>query len=249
MIKVVFFDVDGTLLSHKSNSIPKSTIDALNKLKEDKILRVICSGRHYKELEEIQLEYMDFDAWILLNGQIVLNNKKEIILENPLNNSKIIEMYNHKTMPIQLLEKEDYYINFVDERVEIAQKAIHTPVPEIKEYTGNTIYQAILFTNEDFQFDGLEVTRWNPFGVDVISSGGSKGKAIQQFLDYYHISCEEAMAFGDGDNDIEMLKSVKYGIAMGNSVEALKEIAYAVCDDIDQDGLYKALNDYIWYVM
>ena len=52
-MKVIFFDVDGTLLSHNTNQIPESTIQALDLLKEKGILRVLCTGRHMKEPEQM----------------------------------------------------------------------------------------------------------------------------------------------------------------------------------------------------
>ena len=57
-----------------------------------------------------------------------------------------------------------------------------------------------------------------------------------------HISLEETMAFGDGHNDIDMLKLVNIGVAMGNAKDEVKEAADEVTDDIDHDGIYQALK-------
>ena len=85
------------------------------------------------------------------------------------------------------------------------------------------------------------ITRWNPYAVDIVSKDGGKGKAIKQFLHLYNLSKDESMAFGDGFNDQDMLKEVNIGVAMGNSVDELKEMASYVTNDIDYDGIYNAL--------
>ena len=91
---------------------------------------------------------------------------------------------------------------------------------------------------------GCRGVRWNPLFVDVIPENGGKGMGIKTMLDYLGFSKEEAMAFGDGGNDIEMLEFVKYGVAMGNSGENVKKSAAYVTDDVDSDGIYNALVHY-----
>ena len=76
---------------------------------------------------------------------------------------------------------------------------------------------------------GCRGVRWNPLFVDVIPNDGGKGKGIEKLLYYMGLSKDEAMAFGDGGNDIEMLEFVKYGVAMGNAGEDVKKSA-ALCN-------------------
>ena len=59
--------------------------------------------------------------------------------------------------------------------------------------------------------------RWHPLFADIIARGNSKSHGIDQMLAYYGIDLKDTMAFGDGGNDIPMLKHVGMGIAMGNS--------------------------------
>ena len=60
-------------------------------------------------------------------------------------------------------------------------------------------------------------------------------------LDYFGISLEESMAFGDGGNDIPMLKHVGIGVAMGNAEDEVKQAADYVTDSVDENGIEKAL--------
>lgn len=83
-----------------------------------------------------------------------------------------------------------------------------------------------------------QITAWWDRAVDIIPASGGKGTAITRILAHYHLSKEEAMAFGDGNNDIEMLKAVGMGVAMQNASMELKVVADAICDDVAHDGIY-----------
>ena len=79
MIRAVFFDIDGTLLSHSTNSVPEKTMRALHALREQGIKVIICTGRHAMEMEELGMFILPADGYILLNGVMVMNEKHEII--------------------------------------------------------------------------------------------------------------------------------------------------------------------------
>ena len=65
---------------------------------------------------------------------------------------------------------------------------------------------------------------------------------MQHVLDYYGVSKEDTFGFGDGTNDIEMIKFAGVGVAMGNADDSLKEIADYITESVDEDGIWKALT-------
>lgn len=69
-----------------------------------------------------------------------------------------------------------------------------------------------------------------------------KANAIETLINYLQIDRKNTYAFGDGINDKEMLEYVNVGIAMGNAVDELKEVADEVTGDIDRDGIYNAMK-------
>lgn len=85
---------------------------------------------------------------------------------------------------------------------------------------------------------GAKITSWWPRAVDIIPADGSKGVGVQKVLDYFHIKNEQAIAFGDGGNDIEMLQTVGTGVAMGNATDDVKAAADTVCGNVSDDGIY-----------
>lgn len=250
MVKVIFFDIDGTLISHTQKGVPESTRNALNQLAEKGIQRVIATGRHMLELSCLPVHNIPFDAYITLNGQLCLDAQGNILSGNPItgeSKERIIRMFSEKAIPIMIVEKENMYINFVNQNVQMAQAAISTPIPDVGAYTGNEIYQAVAYLEKGeeaaiaAQMPGCKVTRWNDCAVDIIAASGGKGTGIEEYLRKNNLKKEETMAFGDGENDIEMLKFVQIGVAMGNSDDCVKENADYITSSVDDNGIKEAL--------
>ena len=250
MIKAVFFDVDGTLVSHKNNTVPESTRTALDLLRDMGIKRIISTGRHMLELAELPVSDIAFDAYITLNGQLCFDGQGNIISENPIigaDKECIIRLFTEKKIPVVLVEKDRMYINYINSHVEIAQRAISTPLPDIAPYTGNAIYQAIAFVEAGEEnallreLPNCKITRWNAYAVDIISCSGGKTAGIKAFLCANRLEPKETMAFGDGENDIDMLKYVQIGVAMGNADLQVQASADYIADSVDNEGIMNAL--------
>lgn len=256
MIKAIFFDIDGTLLSHSSRSVPDSTKKALKELKEKGIYTFIATGRHISEMEDLPIQDLEFEGFITLNGQYCYNDKEVIydlpIDQNDINN--ILKQIEKKPFPCIFVEDQLMYINYNNDAVQIVQDAISTALPDINNLTrGYThpIYQVIPYDITDIQEQEIldlmphcKRTRWHELAIDIIPSSGGKQNGIREILKYYHINQNETMAFGDGHNDIDMFEYVELAIAMGNANDEVKAAADDITDDIDHDGIYNALKKY-----
>lgn len=112
------------------------------------------------------------------------------------------------------------------------------------------IYQVVLVATEgeseriQKQFPRVKLTRSSPYSMDVISEGQSKVKGIERVGQCYGFDLSEVIAFGDSDNDIEMLSQVGIGVAMGNASQQVKENARYTTADNNDDGISKALAHY-----
>ena len=93
-------------------------------------------------------------------------------------------------------------------------------------------------------FPGLEVMRWHPAFVDVIAPGGGKDRGMDAVLDHFGFDLSESMAFGDGENDLPMLRHAHIGVAMGNADDLVKSQADYVTGTVDEDGIVTALEHF-----
>ena len=253
MIKVAFFDVDGTLLSHKTKSVPQSTRRAIEKLKAAGIRCVVATGRQISEMEKLPVADMTFDGYITLNGQLILDEKKQILHGTPITGETkefLLHQFTTHALPIMLVEEDRVYVNFVDERVIRVQKDISSEIPALGNYSGGEIYQICIYLGEGDEAllepvaDKCVMSRWNLGGVDAIAKGGGKVSGILRYLEDKNILPEEIIAFGDGDNDAQMLSFAGIGVAMGNGWDSAKAAADYITEDIDADGLYLALKHF-----
>ena len=254
MIKAAFFDVDGTLLSHSTNSVPQSARDSLAALRAKGIKTFLCTGRHAVELDLLPVADIPFDGYITLNGHLCLDENRQMQFGLPFpedTTRELIRLFKEQQLPLVLVEESGLTLNFVNETVIRAQKAISTPIPDIAPYDGKPIFQATTFLTreEDNRLRSLmplncHAARWNDRGVDLILDGGGKVAGIRHVIEQEGILPEECIAFGDAENDIDMLVFCGIGIAMGNAQDKVKEIADYVTTDIDQDGIKNALRFY-----
>lgn len=255
MIKAVFFDIDGTLVSFKTHKVPESTLESIKKLQAKGIKVFVATGRHPDILSEgNNVKEIDFDGFVTLNGQYCFTKTKEVIYEKNICKEDIVsllEFMNEHRFPCAFVEDKDTYMNYIDDIVVDLLKSVNVPLPPIEDIsravTGK-VFQLNPYVSIDFQdklmdiLPNCEATRWSPAFIDVIPAGGGKHVAIQKIMEYYGYQKDEVMAFGDGGNDKTMLLEVGIGVAMGNANEDVKEIADYVTTSVDDNGVLNALK-------
>ena len=252
-IKAAFFDIDGTLFSHRTMCVPESTLRALKCLREKGILCVIATGRHISEMKELGLLGYGFDAYLTLNGQVCLDSSLRTLFGSPMEGENLrfmVNIFESGEVPAILISKDRMYVNFVNEAVRSAHRDIHTNIPVIGQYVGEPIYMGVIYCGKDEErpfiekLPGCNITRWSRHGLDIIPGNGDKLEGIRQYIELKGISRDEIIAFGDGENDIGMLKYAGIGVALGNAGDQVKMSADYVTADIDDDGVWKALQHF-----
>jgi Cof subfamily protein (haloacid dehalogenase superfamily) len=254
-IKAIFFDIDGTLVSFESHTVPSSTIDAINKAKKQGIKVFIATGRSLPQIPD--LGGLQFDGYITLNGAYCITDRQDIVEKSPIPKEDIeaiIRYEEENSFPCSFMTKDDISINYTCREVEEMVRMVNLPVPKIKplrEAGKEEVFQVNVYVDEAQEdllmrevFVHCASSRWNPLFADINIMGNSKQTGIDKFAAYYHLRLEETMAFGDGGNDISMLKHVALGVAMGNAMDSVKEIADYVTDSVDDHGVRNALKHF-----
>lgn len=256
MIKAVFFDVDGTLLSQKQGKVPISTRRALRRIRKKGIKIFIATGRHMIELSKLPVMEIPFDGYLTLNGNLILDENKKAYAGTPISADEVEVLsgiFRAKKIPFVMISSDKRYINYVDDVVVETQASTHGTIPDIgtvSDYDGEKIYQCIAFVQDherkvlDEILDECSITSWNPTGIDIVARGSGKAAGIAQFIEEQGLDRSEIMAFGDGENDIEMLKYAGIGVAMGNAGDAVKAAADYVTDSVDENGIENALKHF-----
>ena len=251
--KAVFFDIDGTLYSHRTNRIPDSALTALRQLRQNGILVFLATGRHKAQIETLpQFRGLEYDGGVTLNGGYCYDRTGRIF-HNPICREDLrglLTYLEEAPIPCGFIEEDHSYINFYNDWVYQVHDAIHTPLlplGDLRRGLEVPVYQVLLYLKAEDD-DALPFmphtrsTRWHTGGLDVIPAEGGKALGIQKLLAHYGIDKTETMAFGDGENDLDMFEAVGFSVAMGNAVPQLRAAADLVTTDVDDDGIFKALK-------
>ncbi len=253
--KIVFIDIDGTLFDNLNNKVHQSTIEAINKLKENGVYVCIASGRSMALGDEVFLRYqLAFDGYVLINGQFVVLNK-EVIYKKPLNKKFINEFINEcNSLDIDygFVTNDETFISSNSPKVNKAFADFKMNVPRLitEKDLHKDIFQGLLFDKTSLNYFSqkfksyVKLIGWISNGADIIDKDASKAIGMAKICGKLGIKRENVYAIGDSNNDIEMIEYANVGIAMGNAKESLKEVADYVADDISEDGLAKALKEF-----
>lgn len=250
MSKIIFFDIDNTIIDHYKGEIPKSTILALQKLKANNHRIVIASGKGPNFIKSFIPE-IDFTTFIALNGNYVVYENKVIYEEYlPENLVKSFHDYclvnkipfvlsnliNTSTLYQNNQAIKDYYTNF--------SLPYPNTITKVEDFAHYLQMSVMLEEREEIElinkFPEFNFVRMSKYGMNVLFNNGLKEKGIKKLLTYTNWPKEDTYAFGDGLNDIGMFKLVNTSVAMGNAYSELKKQATMITNHISNDGIYNA---------
>jgi len=254
MIKAAFFDVDGTLISFKKHAMPDSTLQVLHKLRELGVKIFLSTGRN-GDSTRFLMDTGLFDGEILLSGQLCMMDGR-CIFQNPVDPADLdaaIEGANRGDFVLGFLSGNESFVTGVNNFVVDACTYAGMPQPRTEPAAlarRQPIYQIHCYGlpgTEDILLNctsKLTAVRWSPNFADVFPVGGGKDRGIDAFCKHLGIDPSETIAFGDGENDISMIRFAGIGVAMGNASDKVKAHADFVTRSVDDDGVAFAFNHY-----
>lgn len=252
--KAIFFDVDGTLVSFDTHRVPSSAVEALWQVHRQGIKIIIATGRPHTDLHAIA--DLPYDGVAAFNGaECVLRDgtpiaRQPISLDDFLTLQALARKHN---FPLALDTYKGVLISTVNPDVVRLAELVAHPVPRVtdleKEFRQEPggYCQLCLYCDEAAekqimaQLPGLAASRWTPLFADINAAGVDKSVGVKAFCTYYGLDVSQTMAFGDGGNDIPMLRTAGTKIAMGGATEPVKAAADYVTDAVDNNGIKNAL--------
>lgn len=248
---LIFIDLDGTTLD--SGKPAKGVIESIKKLKENGHIVSIATGRSpavlYNKHKELGVDYL-----VLANGSYVAY-KEEIIYEKSFSEDiiKRLMKYADDNKIDLVFEYIDAYVAYrkdteiVDLFSDIFN--IEKPIIDRNFYPNKHIYASLVFDHDrisdmESKFPELVFHLSNDYGYDINLKGDLKAHGVKKLIEYLNYPFDETYAIGDNHNDVSMLRAVKYGIAMGNAVKELKEVADFITTNVDDYGIKNALEHY-----
>lgn len=258
MIKALFFDVDGTLVSFRQKFLSDQLLRDLTALRERGIRLFLSTGRALQDLERTgMLRGARFDGYVTIGGQFCCDEEGVAFRDEPICLDDMRGAYEllleHPEIPALLEGNGESWLTRMDERVREIYAFLHTepyPVCPLERLLEMKVYQFVPFVaaGEEQRFldvmPGCACTRWHPKGVDILPRDGGKGAGVRAALEHYGLKADEIMAFGDGENDMTMLKLAGTAVAMGNADEPVKKLADYVTAGVEEDGISQALRHF-----
>jgi Cof subfamily protein (haloacid dehalogenase superfamily) len=247
------FDLDGTVL-RRNLRITQSTFSALQSLRERGMRLVVATGRRFESARVYarRLGFADHEPLICYGGSMVRRLNEETLLHCTLPGSLGIEV-------IEWAAARDLHARvFLDGRIitspdipvvrpEPGASVVDSPADWLRNSGEEPTKLVIVDRPDDIQgwlgeaqmaFAGrLFVTRSLPHYVEIGSLEGTKASALGFLCERWGIEPERVLAFGDADNDIDMLRFAGHGVAVGGMSDEVREAADRVVPGVDEDGV------------
>ena len=260
-IKLIIADCDGTIL-HNDKTLDRNLLAVIDQLAKQDIKFTIATGRNYllakwiKDLLNLEEPYiLDNGANLYLKDERIISHCMDIT-----DLTYIIDLFKTHDLPFLVMsDKRIYYHN----------DSVY--FKKFKEYLANTFPFEDISTTNTYYHEHIYKIAVDGFGCEEIelmcddinkrnqeiymrvsenklyvmtSLLASKSLGIKELCNYYQITPDEIMVFGDNYNDVDMLEAFNASVAMGQAHQDIKDCAQAVCDTNENDGVSKYLIDY-----
>lgn len=268
-IKLIAFDLDGTLFNDKKEITPE-TFATLEHAAEMGIEIVPATGRFWNAIPD-SIRAMKFIRYMIsLNGSEIADVKEMKSLASftiPIHRAETMmrvfdelpvlydfvadgqgymKREHHERIPEVMILGEwqvkvmrDLRLPVDDIYAELRQKS---GVQKMQIYTTDKILRENLLKSLPFVFPNALFTSSVPNNIEINDPKANKGDGLKFLAEYLGISVESTLAFGDGLNDMSMIKNAGIGAAMSNGIDELKAIADYIAPDNNHDGVAEGIK-------
>lgn len=261
MKKLLFFDIDGTILAEGENRyVPESAKKAIHLLQENGHLCFINTGRSWSEVHS-NISDLGFDGFVCGCGTYIRYRDRILLTQEiptKLADSVLEDMSRcHLEWLLEgksaiYYSTEPYTTHIGDFHQEFHQRFPDACADVLPSTRGLHFDKFCICTRPDSDLQAFItkyqkyftfIDRGNQF-YEVVPAGFSKASGIQFLMDYFQIPLEDTIAIGDSTNDLPMLTFAGTSIGMKKSDEAVLQIVDYITDTVENDGIYKALEHF-----
>lgn len=261
--KIVFFDIDGTLLDNATHRVPESAREAIRRLRENGHLAFINSGRTLNSIHE-GIQSIGFDGMVCGCGTHIYCGDRTLF-SHSIPHEKCVEIIKKlRELKITAFFESPEHVWFDGQHPVKNPEAERSKVlfsnngsdvkdfPENLEDSGLTFDKFYCLLTDESDEKGLEdyirgefvATPQGEGRLEVVPEGCTKAEGIRILQKEFGIRTENCYAIGDGENDIPMLRAVANGIAMGECSEKILPWCVWQTSRVSEDGIRKALEHF-----
>lgn len=269
MYKLIAVDMDGTLLN-SNGKISDENLSAVHEAIAKGVKVVFTTGRGIKAIDSFikEVKLSDKNEYVITNNGVSMykTNTLECVRSHELNSEEIKEICElGKNLDADILIYDyatEGSIFLRDSKfIQFEIRHIGMPVNIIPDYYENITEEnkafKILFVGDKEGIDSYienipdeikskySVVRSLPNILEIFNKSCNKGTAVSELANMFNISREEVICIGDQQNDLEMIKYAGLGVAMGNAIDQVKEIADYITDTNDNNGVAKVIRKFV----
>lgn len=247
------------MLSFQTHRIPDSTVQAIRQAKELGIKVLISTGRPFSLINNLQEISELIDGYITMNGAYCFIGE-QVISCSPIPEEDVrtlIRQSDEMNFACMVVGEKDLIMYNSNKKVDYIFRQMLN-VHGMKESRSldslwaHPILQLTPVISEEEERRIMPLlphcvsSSMDPDFADITAQGTDKGRGLRAFMAFLGLKKEETMAFGDGGNDIPIVREAGIGVAMGNANESLKAVADYVTAGVDEEGIRKALEHFVF---
>lgn len=257
-IKLLVFDIDGTLVDRSKQTVEDSAVLAINEAREKGYHVLVATGRSFFFIHDDVRKRINTEYYVTVNGACLNDNKGDLLMTYGFSKDtlyKLIDYCEENNYPLGI--KYDDHIgvygdfNFFVENYTGWQ---HDKISFLRDDNGkqstlNSIPLGVYLFAPVSKIDefrkaipNLNFIPTDYQAIEAIKIGIDKVKTIDEVVKRLGLTWDNVAAFGDGHNDVEMIRRAKFGVALGNASEYVRSKADYVTDTVLNDGISKALK-------
>lgn len=265
---LIAIDIDGTIITDNTK-ISQPVAEAIQRVVDSGKKIVLCTGRAFPGaapfMEELKLTE-EGDFIITYHGALVQRTDTfETLVHHELSYEDLV-LWHHFADEVGTnllaVRNDGAYSSGRDfnfyELFEPTANNLPLRIRSLSEIPSETAFSKLFIGNNMAEIDKIEkqipakllekytVVRSGPYSLEILNREASKGRSLKELAALLKIPQARVMAIGDSGNDIDMIAYAGLGVAMGNAIPEVKEVADVVTDTVLEDGVAKAINQYFF---